>query len=1212
MIKNDKQLAIVRAQLARAESALESLRSEVLPKNRNMFGVMSESYVDTIASLREEIDAYLNAAPKMEKSESVNVRRTLVETLRLDLIGPNNDHEFAEELLPESPTRWYLTGYLVPTDAPITQKFDETSTEEIDAAESGGTDDANEPDKAAARRSLIPSSMGLSVLVPAGTRQLAVTVEWGDYVYEGPGAEAAGDTAGRQDESKGEPNPESPPPIPVEKEAKKRPCWRRVPRQENVLLDLPAPGTKPPTVAVPNSGGLVLVTTVRMAETAGLPAGTRAVAVFLVNARTPDEEHAYRAFIFQARISVQCEQGFVARPDPRGWDEQDEWDQRVADLHYRDCFEYGVGHGVSVEVCQESDGTCRCVRTIWIPEAEVERVAPAPIEDVELRMEALGQLQDGAEARAKLSPLVEHYRSWIGKQRSAVAKLNLFPARLKTAEDMLNDAESAAARIASGIELLTNDADVLEAFRVANRAMGLAARHRDWIQTQRAKPLESLNAPTWYPFQLAFLLMTLRGIAEPDDAEREWVDLLFFPTGGGKTEAYLGLAAFTIVLRRLRNLGVRSAGMAVLMRYTLRLLTLDQLGRAAALMCALELEREKNSRLGKWPFEIGLWVGQAATPNRMGARGERDPECVTAYCKTNRFRRDSRGNPAPIPIEQCPWCGTKFTGDSFRLTPNEMRPLDLRVHCVNHECQFSGDRQLPILAVDEPIYRRIPSFLIATVDKFAALPWTGEVGTLFGKVDRYDQDGFYGPCDTGKGTAIPGGNLPPPELIIQDELHLISGPLGTIAGLYETAIDALSTRQNGDGVVRPKIVASTATIRRADRQIRALFDRRQVQVFPPPGPDRRDSFFAITEDPTQSPARLYIGIAAQGRSLKVVLLRAALALLSAGQHLWNRAGGKSARPNPADPYMTLLGYFNSLRELGGSRRIVEDEVRTRVSEYGQRRRLEPEDRIFADRHIDFEVLELTSRVSTNRVADAKRRLALTTSDDEDVDVALATNMISVGLDIIRLGLMVVLGQPKTCAEYIQATSRVGRDRTRPGLVVTLLNIHKPRDRSHYERFGAFHASFYRNVEATSVTPFSPRAMDRALAAAVVALARQGRSEMTPSQGAAQVLQSRTELEAVAQRFAERACEHDVDMSPAERAAIHATVKNLCNDLLDDWLKIARKAQQEGSGIQYQKETAAPPRRLLYDFLHPDLPNLHPGGFARIDRCGMLSPLWKSL
>lgn len=324
------------------------------------------------------------------------------------------------------------------------------------------------------------------------------------------------------------------------------------------------------------------------------------------------------------------------------------------------------------------------------------------------------------------------------------------------------------------------------------------------------------------------------------------------------------------------------------------------------------------------------------------------------------------------------------------------------------------------------------------------------------------------------------------------------------------------------------------------------------------------------------------------------MLRAALALLSAGQTAWEQAGGKSGRLNPADPYMTLLSYFNSLRELGGSRRIIEDEVRTRLAEYGRRRRLEPEDKLFVNRDLfRKEVLELTSRESTDRVAEAKRRLALDFHEGESIDVAIATNMISVGLDIVRLGLMMVLGQPKTSAEYIQATSRVGRLSERPGLVVTLLNIHKPRDRSHYERFTGYHTSFYRNVEVTSVTPFSPRALDRALAASLVAMCRQGRAELTPPSGAAQILQLRTQLEAVAQRFAERAGDHYPDMPAEERQMLSTKVKNRCSELLDEWLRIARQAQEEGSSIQYQKEATSPPRRLLYEFLHPDLPQLHP-------------------
>jgi hypothetical protein len=436
--------------------------------------------------------------------------------------------------------------------------------------------------------------------------------------------------------------------------------------------------------------------------------------------------------------------------------------------------------------------------------------------------------------------------------------------------------------------------------------------------------------------------------------------------------------------------------------------------------------------------------------------------------------------------------------------------------------------------------------------------------------------------------------LRPPDLIIQDELHLISGPLGTIAGVYETAIDALASRQEGERVLRPKVIASTATVRRADSQVRALFNRDRVAVFPPPGPDRRDSFFAVTQAATDSPARLYVGVAAQGRSLKVVLLRTALALLGAGETLYKQAGGKASTNNPMDPYMTLLGYFNSLRELGGSRRIIEDEVRTRLEKYSRRRRLDPPDSLFSDRVISYEVLELTSRVPTNQIAAAKRRLALPFQDKEHVDVALATNMISVGLDITRLGLMAVLGQPKTSAEYIQATSRVGRDQGRPGLVVTLMNVHKPRDRSHYERFGTYHATFYRAVEATSVTPFSPRALDRALAGALVALCRHGMPALTPAKGAGEITLHRGDLGAFVEAFARRAEGHRTWDVAVDGQQLRAAVLARCNSLLDDWLNITNRLRQRNTSLQYQQEVGGP-QRLLYEPLHPDLPTLQPPG-----------------
>ncbi len=746
-------------------------------------------------------------------------------------------------------------------------------------------------------------------------------------------------------------------------------------------------------------------------------------------------------------------------------------------------------------------------------------------------------------------------------------------------------ARVAADRIQRGIELLA-DPKCLEAFRVANKVMAESARRR--LGVMQGKPAKSVQ-PAWRPFQLAFLLMNLTGIAQPENEDRQVVDLLFFPTGGGKTEAYLGLAAFTLILRRLGNPGIGSAGLSVLMRYTLRLLTLDQLSRAATLICALELERRQDvTKLGEWPFEIGLWVGRAATPNRMGRKGDNDPE--SARLRTLRFMNDDR-RPSPIPLEECPWCGTKFKGISFRLLPNWDEPEDLRISCVNRECPFSRGVNLPIVAVDEPIYRRLPCFIIATVDKFAGLPWTGPVGAFFGRVQRYHARGFYRPCDAIQGTKLPDGRLLPPDLIIQDELHLISGPLGTLVGLYETALDELCVIDRDGHQVRPKVVASTATVRRAETQIRALFNRRMVDIFPPPGPDRRDSFFARTVPSSQSNARLYVGVAAQGRSPKVAMLRVYLALLGASQKSYSRLRKDQGKPDSVDPYMTLVGYYNSLRELGGARRLIEDEIRNRLAGYSSRKRVGETEGMFDDRQIGYEPVELTSRVTTAEVAEARCRLAVPFADKTRVDVAIATNMISVGIDITRLGLMVVFGQPKTSAEYIQATSRVGRDPNRPGLVVTIFNVHKPRDRSHYERFAAYHETFYRSVEATSVMPFSPRALDKGLAAALVGLARQGCQPSAP-RGAMEILNERTRLEFVIQALAERAYGHsDLPRDEAER--LRQRVRERAMDLMDEWAKIAQDYQRVGTGLQYNPVEAGAAKQLLYDFLSPEVRNLPP-------------------
>jgi hypothetical protein len=1141
-------------------------------------------------------------------TNSVDIRTQIVNVFRRDLIGPGpQDGDLSDERLNESPARWYLAGFIAPADDPLALDGDddendpsaqeemELDVEEPDADGTGGAaTDNEEPEAPNARRRFLPSSVGLTVLLDPSVTSIEARISWGDYRTEPPLPEAI----------------LLPEPLPEElgedgkPKRTERPMVDWVRARKDRLVVLPIADRRGGPFVVPESaaeqrrgGGLVLETHSRLFsyETPdGRTEGVRALTVFLVNRRAKVHRfYADVSYAFQARLELVCEAGFRPRRDLSGYRAQD-WDLRIADLHYRDMREWAVGRNAAAG-WDTSETSSEGVTRVWtdpLPSAEVERVAPN--EDNEFKaqvtfgMEALAQLAegDGSELRNALADMALLYRRWIDTERQKLAGLPT--RRRETGERLILEMESAKHRIAKGIDILATDTKARTAFRFMNLSVSMAARRR--VAGATGDP-NALDAPQWRPFQLAFVLLNLAGLIDRTHIDRETADLLFFPTGGGKTEAYLGLAALVIAHRRLSASGVLGAGVAVIMRYTLRLLTLDQLARAAGVVCALELMRtdarnvDEHGRriLGDWPIEIGLWVGSDASPNKLGGKGKSDETTAVGRVKRYRNGRDKR---APAPLKACPWCGTEFTPASFACTPNEHAPTNLEIRCANTGCEFSRNRPLPVLTVDEPIYRRLPAFLIATVDKFAALPWVGETGAFFGHVDRFEDGiGFYGAAEPGEGRPLSNGwSLDPPDLIIQDELHLIAGPLGTVAGLYEAAIDQLATRGTGENRVRPKIVASTATVRRAADQIAALFDRNTTCIFPPPGIDRVDSFFARTVPSTTNAARLYLGIAAQGRGPKLVFLRSLTTLVAAAQAAYDAHTSSDANArNPADPYMTALCYFNALRELGGARRIVEDEVRDRAARYGaQRRRVGPTDSPFADRAIK-EPMELTSRVSTDEVARAKQRLeAIFGRGVETVDVALATNMISVGLDITRLGLMVVQGQPKTAAEYIQATSRVGRDHSRPGLVLAVLNLHKPRDRMHFEQFGQFHRTFYRAVEATSVTPWAARALDRALAAVVVAAARHIDKTLTPD----------VSVNELKNNFGIRALVRDsiVDRAPERMVAGgHAALSKLIDDILDAWIETSDEQAAGGNAFAYARKKS--PHRLLHMPLEPEISNL---------------------
>jgi hypothetical protein len=1141
---------------------------------------------------------------------ALEVRGQIVRAFRRDLVGPGpEDGDLDHERLNTRPSWWYLSGFLAPAEEasdaeatdPSIQDEANSNVAEPDAtgAEAGAPDDS-EPEEPSSRRRFLPSSVGLTVLLDPDIAEITAHVNWGDYRTEPPLSPAILT-----------PEPAPTPDGEAGEEARvRRPDvhWLRAPKSRDTPLkiidgrgrQIPIAGS---AAEQHPGGGLCLETHSRVfayPRPGGGMARVRALTVFLINRRAQVHRlYADIAYAFQARLELRCPHGFLPRQDMSAYRSEDQ-DLRIADLHYRDVREWAVGRNAAAGWDAGEDAAGRVTR-VWtdpLPQAEVERVAPN--EDEALRsavtfgMERLAEVAEhtGAALAAALERLPSLYGDWIAGEAAGIGTLAGEPRRAETARRLIADMETARARIAAGIAILARDDQARLAFRFMNLALARAARRRDAARDGR-KP-EDMRAPAWRPFQLAFILLNLAGLTDKAHPDRELADLLFFPTGGGKTEAYLGLAAFVIALRRIKANGVLGAGVAVIMRYTLRLLTLDQLSRAAGVICALELMRDdpvhRDSQgrrlLGDWPIEIGLWVGSDASPNRLGGKGNSDAR--TAVVRVRRFRTGSDKR-APAPIKACPWCGTAFTAKSFSCTPNDLAPTNLRIHCANNtDCDFGTGRALPLLTVDEPVYRRLPAFLIATLDKFAALPWVAETGAFFGHVDRFQEGlGFFGAAEPGRGRPLGNGwSLDPPDLVIQDELHLISGPLGTIAGLYESAIDQLASREIGGRRIRPKIIASTATVRRARDQIAALFDRQDTAIFPPPGPRRTDSFFARTVPASRDPARLYMGIAAQGRGPKLVFLRALTTLLAAGQAAFEaNAGVRGGGPNPADPYMTALCYFNALRELGGARRIVEDEVRHHVGGYGaERRRLSPADHPFANRGVK-EPVELTSRETTDKVARSKQRLEMPFGGDaETVDVALATNMISVGLDITRLGLMLVQGQPKTAAEYIQSTSRVGRDHNRPGLVLAVLNLHKPRDRMHFEQFGQFHRSFYRAVEATSVTPWAARALDRALAAVIVATTRHLDPAMTPEAGVAR-LADHPEVSGAIRRALEARTEN------APSLTTDAGLGALVDSVFHDWIATVDEQTAGGSPFAYARGTS--PHHLLHMPLAREAGNLSP-------------------
>jgi Distinct helicase family with a unique C-terminal domain including a metal-binding cysteine cluster len=908
----------------------------------------------------------------------------------------------------------YAAGILYPLDA---GRVEPSQTPDVE--DSSGEDDPDPPVELANMR--YPSSMGLTFSVDtAAAETIRATISAARYLDDEDGPNEAGDTVYHR-------TPTAPQPV-----------------------DLHASDAGQGKVAVTDDG-LELYWRIRAADSEN----SAAVTLVLLNSRTTPRGHDRDTdCFFQAGITVTAPQA-TSQPfvDRRSVTYAKDPDLATYALLYSEARSLAVGHGCSVTWKVDGEPGRSFVATTPIPTFEL----PVSHSNPELPATGMVALADAVEDEyfEQLNSLTSGYAGWV---KGLGAEIDDLPSDLrKTAQDHVALCTRAAARMTEGVAALREDPDVRRAFVLMNRVMAEQRARSILVRNDGVGEID-VAAATWRPFQLAFILLCTRGIADAAAPDRAIADLLWFPTGGGKTEAYLGLIAFTIFLRRIRakKVGASGAGVTAIMRYTLRLLTAQQFQRAAILIAACELQRRRCPDLGDGPISIGLWIGRQGTPNTLD-------EARRGVKRLRDGLEPQEGN--PMQLRSCPSCGTPLTPKDYYVAETDPR---LVTRCPNAQCDFAVGG-LPVWVVDEDIYRFRPSLLISTADKFAALPWREQAAELF-NIDHATEG--------------------PPELIIQDELHLISGPLGTLVGLYETALDSLASW----GGTRPKVIASTATIRRAGDQSRGLFERDVLQ-FPPPGLSAKDSYFAVEAQKHERADRCYVGVMASSISHSTLMIRTYASLLQSIEVL-------PGKPEDKDPYWTLVGYFNSLRVLSGARLQVQDDVDERIKYLAADGRR----RVFDNQ------AELTSREASAAIPERLKEMALCYPDPNALDVILATNMISVGMDIDRLGLMVVMGQPQATSEYIQATSRVGREY--PGLIVVLFNSGRSRDRSHYEAFPTYHGALYRQVESTSVTPFSPRARDRALHAVLIAMARHSIPALRPNEGARLVGQFEPEIEAI--------------------------------------------------------------------------------------------------
>lgn len=870
------------------------------------------------------------------------------------------------------------------------------------------------------------------------------------------------------------------------------------------------------------------------------------VTIWLVN-NSPNSGGGELAekIIYQPKIRAQSNESYF---QPVGISDQQNRDEDTSSnsLLYRNKKAYCRGHGCAGDWQLDVNDNCNIVFSNLFPHHEINPIVHTDLKETENQIDLsfLGNSrlnESDDEAREKiisnLKIFINDYSHWIENTKEKIN--NLESVFKETADQHMEKCSASLKRMSDGIAFLEDNPEAFFSFRLANYAMLLQQIHgslesRD-LSTEFVNPEpEDGGDRKWRPFQLAFLLLNIRGIpVSPryNKDESEIVDLIWFPTGGGKTEAYLGVAAYSIIMSRFQN--GDNCGTEVIMRYTLRLLTAQQFERASCLILALEYMRNKgffkneDIQNSDKKFVSGLWVGDTLTPNKI------------ASAKSILGEMKNRREVNKFVIIECPWCKTNLEENNFAGYFATSSKFQFR--CQEQKCHFYRD--IPIQIVDEELYNTPPTLLLGTVDKFAQIAWRNEPAIFLGK------------------------NGKTPALIIQDELHLISGPLGSVVGHYEVLLKMIMEK-NGN---LPKIIASTATIRRAKEQVYGLY-RASHQIFPPQGIDYDDSYFAReAKDVIKYPGRRYVGVFCSGTKSHVfsqvkllspiiqfptAFFKNHLEPLEASETVDRRILSEDVNNKFIDPYGTVVWYFNSLRELGYADNLINEDISQQLKSLCKRY-----DIPVALRKRPVNTREMTSRAKENEISEILNQLKLGWKPSryhKSIDVLSATNMISVGVDIDRLGLMVITGQPKNTSEYIQASSRVGRKY--PGLVFTLYNHTRSRDRSHFETFKSYHQAIYKHVEPTSITPFSYKSRERSLPGLIVGFSRVNFDINDPIQ----ILDKEIEIKEKLEDYFEILSNFDLlddDVSVA---------RDQVENIFKKWKKIASDADQAGQKVEWKK------------------------------------------